>query len=160
MLIYDITGIREENIFPICQCCEAENQLMMAILPTCGRSAVTFLELRYGTWTFQAYLPHNMMGIGLSVIVVCPVKCASPVSLSLQSPGNVSVPPPGSFSFHFHHSFFWTSGGFLDVWIWDDRNSPVSNWKYPGICPVFNSSQTSHNSQSAAAVCERECGLE
>lgn len=135
--ICDFIGIREENIFPICQCCETENHLHV------GDQRSYILRAQVWNLNFSSLLATQYDQDGL--IGNCGLSYVSPVSLSLRSPGSVSVCPPGSFGLHFHHSFFWTRGGFLDVWIWDDRRRPVSNWKYPGICPVFNNSQTSHN---------------
>ena len=73
-------------------------------------------------FNFHTHLVHNMIGMALSVIVVCPVKWGhrqSPVYPPyLWSSPSVSVRLSGSVSLHLHHSTVWASGGFWMFGFW------------------------------------------
>ncbi len=55
LLCWSITSLafKKKMFFPICQCCETENQLMTVILPPCGRSAELRSYCRAQVWNLN-----------------------------------------------------------------------------------------------------------
>lgn len=98
------SGITEEHVCPF----TSAVRLKMCVF------FFTLFELT--GFNFHTHLVHNMIGMALSVIVVCPVKWGhrqSPVYPPyLWSSPSVSVRLSGSVSLHSHHSTVWASGGF------------------------------------------------